>query len=372
MILSFCLFMKDSGVSRDERVRPFLIDSGSESEPIFVKMNSDIYDVRRTEAILGLKGGLCPFYKIPGSKGGCNHCSLPTYSSGHFDIEAFRSQVDSSFDRLENISGVDKVKSMSMYNGGSAFNPNEISREGLFYYFSKIVEAKDKGVLPLLNRVSIESRDVFVNSDLVKKSIDVLDGLKLEVAFGFESLDERVRNGDFDNSRGKVGLNKRINIDRFEKAVGCVADLGGEARFYTMMGSVPWLGREGSVEDAVETVGYLRELSVSNGIPTFIHFNPMYAAKGSVLYDIWQSAFLEGGSLPGALDVVRALERIDKGVSKIGEDDFYIYLGLDSEELGDLDSSLNDFHDVFVNFNRNQDMGTLIDFRNKFTRGKMI
>lgn len=368
MILSFCLFMKDSGVSRDERVRPFLIDSGSKLEPIFAEVNSDIYDIRRKEAVLVLGGGLCPFYKIPGDKRGCNHCSLPTYSLGRFDLELFKSQVDFSFDKLENIPDSGKIKSISMYNAGSAFNPKEISREGLFYFFSKASEAKNS--LPFLDRVSVESRDIFVNSRLVRDSIDALDGLKLEVAFGFESLDERVRNGDADNSRGMIGLDKRVYISRFEDAVGCVAGLGGDARFYVMMGPVPWLGREGSIEDAVNTVGYLRELTVVNKIPTFIHFNPMYAAKGSVLYDVWQDAFLkEGKSLPGALDVVSALEKIDSEVSKIGKDDFYVYLGLDSEELGDLGFGFENFHDAFMKFNRNQDMRALVGFRDEFVRG---
>ncbi len=362
-------------MKRVDKVRPFLVDSDLDLEvPLSASVNFDTYDIRRNEGIVELKGGLCPYFRIPkaGEKG-CNHCSLPTYSTGHsVDAKFLKMQIDSALGSLQDALGSRDIKTLSMYNGGSAFNPGEIPREALFYFFERAAKYRDKKVFPVLDKVSIESREAFVNSDLLGRSVDALDGITLEVALGFESYNEEIRNGDFDNSGGRIGLNKRIDIWEFERAVGSIGEVGAEAKFYVMMGAVPWLDKKESAEDVLNSVKYLHNLSISKGIPTFIHLNPMYTAKGSALYDVWNEAYSKGKSLPNCWDVVRVLEKIDSGVAKFGSGNIYVYLGLDSEGLDEFSSSEHDgdkSREALIEFNKTQDLESLVCFIDDFEVG---
>ena len=336
------------------------------SLPFGVYLNSNIYELRRNEGIVELRGGRCPYFKLSGlEKKGCNHCSLPIYSSEKkVSTDLLKKQIDNSFVELRNISGSENIKSLSMYNGGSAFDSSEISREALFYLFSEAVKYRDKNVFPKLNRISVESRESFVEDGLLEKSVKILEDITLEVGFGLESVNDRIRNGDVDNYRGLIGLNKGISIKDFEEAVDIVSGVGAQCKFYVMMQPVPWLSKKESIIDVVNTVGYLHNISQSKNMPTFIHLNPMYAAKGSVLYDVWQNAFLEGKSLPDWQEVVDSLEVIDSNVAKLNSDEIYIYLGLDSEGLGENENRFNKRE--LIQFNKDQRLGTLIFLRNIF------
>lgn len=336
--------------------------------PYFADLNEDIYTIRRSEGIIGLSAGRCPYFGVSGVKSGCNHCSLPIYSAGKVvSSDLLKFEIDSAFEMLRDIPGSSNIRSISMYNAGSAFNKNEFPRDALFHFFSKISGHRDEGVFPYLDRVSVESRETFVDSDLLKRAIDCLDGVGLEVAFGLESLDDRVRNGDADNSRGMIGLNKRSSIEGFESAVGDVFGVGADARFYVMMGSVPWLG-ERMVDDVLDTVDYLHGICSDAGVPTFIHLNPMYAARGSVLCDVWNEAILEGNRLPGFSDVVGVLEGINDEIDWLGFDNLYVCLGLSDEGLSDAERFGDEELAALKSFNRNQDLGALVEFRD-FGRG---
>ncbi|MBS3087946.1 hypothetical protein J4226_05110 [Candidatus Pacearchaeota archaeon] len=342
--------------------------------PLFVEVNSNSYDARRVEGVVGLKGGLCPYFRTSQINGkGCNHCRLPSYSVGRVVSEgSLVAQIDYAFEKFGDSFEALGIKTISMYNGGSAFNQKEIPRGALFYLFSEAVRHRDIGVFPNLKKVSVESREVFVEPNLLRKSVEVLDGLTLEVALGYESSDERVRNGDYDNSLGRIGLNKKIDVLDFERAVGCISDALAEVKFYVMMGAVPWLSRREMVDDVLNTVDYLHGLSKSCGMPTFIHLNPMYVAKGSALYGPWKEAYSNGKNLPNGFDVVTALEKIDSCVVRLGSDKVGFYLGLDSEGLGCKEFGEfcdEDFKKAFVNFNKTQDLESLVRFRDEKVGG---
>jgi len=273
-------------------------------EPLFVDVNLNTFKSRRDELVVGIKGGVCQYFL---KRGGCNHCALPSLVGGEVDLDSVEIQMNSFFERATNLPG--KFRTISMYNGGSAFNPLEIPREALFGFFKRAFFEKRSGGLSYLERVSIESRESFVSSEVLRESVRALGGLKLEVAMGLESYDERIRNGDR--------------------------------------------------EDVLSSVSYLHEICSSKKVGTFIHLNPMYAAKGSVLDGVWKESKGGGFSLPGFGDVVGALKRIDSEVARIGKDGFNIYLGLSSEGLGELNFSKEELLRL-SSFNRYQNLEGLL------------
>ena len=141
------------------------------SRPIFTKVNYDTFEMRRPEGVVGIRGGICPYY------GSCNHCSLPSYSDDKVGSEDIKRQINCAFDDF--VRKEKGIKVLSMYNAGSAFNEKEIPSGILDYFFNETFRLKKEGIFPYLEKVSVESREGFISRDRIGRSVDLLGDLKL-------------------------------------------------------------------------------------------------------------------------------------------------------------------------------------------------
>ncbi len=102
-----------------------------------------------------------------------------------------------------------------------------------------------------------------------------------------------------------------------------------------------------------------------------IHLNPTYAAINTPLHEVWNHAYKEGTKLPTYWELIDALLAINTKVRKIGagKGELPIYLGIDAEGLDQIKFGNNDQSDsviepALINFNRTQDLESLLRLRN--------
>ena len=248
--------MAENRIDYDVIKRLLLAPDADLTQPIATKLITNTNSTRAPEGILELRGGICPFYsQIPYNRErglGCNHCDLPAYSAGKpVDAQLIMQQIDTGLAQLIGMEDGRDMKVFSMFNGGSGLNPQEIPKEALFYLLKKSRRYHDDGTLPKLERVSIETREGFVRRDYIDEIVNTISPLKFEGALGYESHNPDVRNGDTDNSNGRIGLNKHIRQVIFERAIHILGEAGADAKSYVMLGAVPWLRGEEKIQDVV-------------------------------------------------------------------------------------------------------------------------
>jgi radical SAM enzyme (TIGR01210 family) len=239
----------------------------------------------------------------------CSFCSLPSLSAGKHSISSdeIKAQVDfivAQYD-AEKIACIEKV---SVYNSGSVLDQRTLPTDALWHLFERVA------AFPRLKLVSLESRAEFVEAWEIEGIKERLQGVELEIAVGYETHDERIRNKVL-----KKGLGERAFIGLCE----LLAHRKARLKAYVMVKPDAVLSESEGVDEAVRTLLFLDETGDRLGLRVTAHLNPTYVAKGSLLEKEFNG---QGYTPPRLWSVVEILHRVrDRGLP--------IQIGLETEGL---------------------------------------
>ena len=151
---------------------------------------------------------------------------------------------------------------------------------------------------PRLKLVSLESRAEFVEGWELEGLKQRLGAAALEVAVGYETHDERIRNRVL-----KKGLSDR----RFHDLCALCAEKGVRLKAYVMVKPDVSLSEKEAVDEAVRTLIFIGEIGDRLGLRVTAHLNPTYVARGSQL----EKEFRDQGYKPPRLwSVVEIIQRV--------------------------------------------------------------
>ncbi len=134
--------------------------------------------------------------------------------------------------------------SLSIYNGGSFFNEEEIPLEVQEEICAEVEKHSS------IEQLIVESRPEFVTNDKIKLFTSLLKRKKLRVAIGLEAVSDYVRN---------VCINKGFSTDDYERAMEILEKNGAELSTYVFLKPI-YLSEQESIEEAVRTVRYALSL----------------------------------------------------------------------------------------------------------------
>lgn len=199
----------------------------------------------------------------------CTFCSLPALSAGDEDVSAadIRAQVDLCFDETSPAQKRD-MRRLSLYNSGSILDQRTLPTGVLEHLFGRLPE------LPALEEVCLDTRAEFVEDWELDELISRLGGRRLTLAVGYETVDERIRNGL---------LKKGLAEPAFQELCALLAAKGATLKAYVMVKPDPSLSETEAVDEAARTLRHVAETGRRLKLSVEAHLNPTYVARGSAL-----------------------------------------------------------------------------------------
>jgi radical SAM enzyme (TIGR01210 family) len=218
-----------------------------------------------------------------------------------------RAQVDRALEAVprRKLAAVERV---SVFNSGSVLDQRTLPTSALWHLFDRLSK------LPNLKLVSLDTRAEFVEGWELDGLLRRLGRIGLEVAVGYETQNERIRNRVL-----RKGLSERT----FRDLCAMLASKGVRLKAYVMVKPDPSMTEREGVEEAVRTLRRIAALRRRSGLAVCAHLNPTYVAKGSKLEREFRSKHYSPPRLWSVVDII--LRMAGAGLS--------IQVGLDTEGL---------------------------------------
>lgn len=240
--------------------------------------------------------------------GACSFCSLPELSAKDAAVpeEDVKAQVDAVL-AAHAPELLARVRRVAVFNSGSVLDQRTLATGALLHLFERLRE------LPSLETVCLDTRAQYVEAAELDALLARLSGRSLELAVGYETQDERIRNGI---------LRKGLSEGTFQALCALLASKRVKLKAYVMVKPDVALPDDG-VPEAVRTLEHLAATAERHGLEVSAHLNPTYVARGSAL----EKEFREQGYTPPRLwsvvDILLAVE--GRGL--------LVQVGLDDETL---------------------------------------
>ena len=275
----------------------------------------------------------------------CLSCNLPSECS--LSKVGFR-EVIHQIDYLMTLPAITvrapDIRKIILSNNGSVLDEQTLSSTALMYFVTQInLQWTHVRCFSLETRVDyVDTAELEWMSRALKDTDPPGD---LELAIGFESFDDTIRNG---------ALIKGLEKEDFEKLVKRMARYHFRLKCYMMQKPVPGMMDKEALADIKDAIDYFSDLHEKHGVRINMHLNPTYVARGTQL----EEAFKAGKYTPPLLqDVIRAVRHAEgKGIS--------VYVGLYDEGLAAVGGSfIRPGDEALVakleQFNRTGDFGVL-------------
>ncbi len=257
----------------------------------------------------------------------CEGCNLPSKMSiNHVNFKDTMKQVDVLFHNILEETQKKSLQKIIISNNGSILDEATFSTTTLIYLISKI-----NMECPQVKVVTLETRPEYVEIEELEVLSRVLhegaNSTSLELAIGFESFDETIRNEKF---------KKGLSLDAVEQIATDISAINqrisqryGEKqspiklKTYFMLKPVVEMTNEEALLDIKNGIDFLHGLSNKFGFKINMHLNPTYVAKGTLL----EKHFNENKYTPPTMQ--QTVEAVLQGENK----NISIFVGLNDEGL---------------------------------------
>lgn len=239
----------------------------------------------------------------------CSFCALPLLSALDEEVSAadIKAQIDFAAAACPEAERA-AMRRVTVFNSGSTVDQRTLPTEALWYLFDKLA------AFPALAEVCLDTRAEFVEDWELEGIQARLGGRRLTLAVGYETVDERIRNGV---------LNKGLSEETFQKTAELLAAKGVRLKAYVLVKPDAELSETEAVDEAAATLEHLRATGRRLGLEVEAHLNPTYVARGSRLEEEFRAKEYRPPRLWSVVDIILRME--GKGLP--------IHVGLRTEGL---------------------------------------
>ncbi|MFA4991891.1 MAG: archaeosine biosynthesis radical SAM protein RaSEA [Candidatus Omnitrophota bacterium] len=234
-------------------------------------------------ATLLLPGKGCSWAKD--KSGGCTMCGFKNALSSLGIDRIFN---DDEIARLFELGWSSLVKkqprALNIYNGGSFFNDEEISRR-----VQDMVIEKARGNIDL-EILLVESRPEYINPIRIQEITARLKPKKLKIGIGLESVTDRVRN-DY--------INKGMSKESYEGAIKTAKLSGARILTYVLIKPL-YLSEKEAVEEAIKTARYAFDTGSDE-----VSFEASCIQKGTRMEELYRQGKYRPPWLWSMIEVIR-------------------------------------------------------------------
>lgn len=237
----------ENAIAPEERVRRTLEVFGGSPHSSRVEWNPELRRLSTT-AIAIVPGGCYWARKRmhDGEYRGCSYCNFEPVIDAVTEGVPFRGEdhVSMVANALREVGeGAEKI---CVFTGGS-FAPRDIPLEGLLGMARLVAEH------PTAKHMLVESRPELLTTEFLGEIKGVLrPDQVLEVAIGFETQDDRIRNG-----RPGLGLNKGMSRKMFERGVCAIVESGCIPTAYVMLKPYEGMTEAAGLAECIRTIQYV-------------------------------------------------------------------------------------------------------------------
>ena len=198
--------------------------------------------------------------------GGCTMCGF--YCATSHGKKISENEYISQFNSILNTIDLNDYPIVCIYNDGNIFNENELPITALEKICKLITKYKK------VKKVVLESRIEYVTEDRVRRIKKSIDGKNLEIAFGFETSNQKIMN---------LCINKGFSLNQFDYFCSRMRNVGVSIRPLLLL-KPPFLTEGESIADVLSTVDYL----FSKGI-NYIDLEITTVERHTVVHELWMN-----------------------------------------------------------------------------------
>ena len=201
-------------------------------------------------------------------KGGCSMCGyIQDASIEKVDDDIVINQFNNALEnKLSLIEKDDNNYILKIFNSGSFFDDNEISKNARKEIYDRISELKK------IKEVVVESRVEFITPNKLEEIEKTLKNKHVEIGIGLESVDDHVRN---------QYINKGLKLENFEEVVEECKQFKIGIRAYLLF-KPPFLNEMSAIDDCSSSIRYCIDLGINT-----ISVNPINIQTGSLVEYLW-------------------------------------------------------------------------------------
>lgn len=272
-------------------------------------------------------------YALKG-KGPCTMCNYWIQHSknvtGEEIIQQFKTELSKYDFSKENI------QLLNIYNSGSFLNDTEIP------------DSEQKEILkiandiPQIKKILVESRPEHITTRKLKEYKKIIPDKKLEITIGLESFNDKVRE--------KI-INKGFSLKDFERAASSIANEKIDLGVYVTLKPL-YLTEKESIEDAINTIKYIKLLAKKLRVNATIHLEPVIVKSPSPTYSLWKKCKYSPVKLWSVIEVLK----------QSFSPKLHIHIGLNDEGMNfkqlpyNCDRCSADVIEAIEKFNKKQDL----------------
>ena len=277
------------------------------------------------------------------NKNGCTMCNFAEYANPEIRGENLEAQHDQALGLLEE----GKFEHFDLATLGNFYNDKEISPETRRRLLSRTA------AIPTVKRVLTESRRGYLTVEKLKEAKSCLrEDQILELAFGYESSNPKIRNGI---------LNKGVPEEHLDESIQMCQEAGVDFVAYVLI-KPHGLSEGEAIIDAVDTAIHVLEKAERCGVYARIAFEPVFVVRDKPI----ERLFLSGDYKPPKLwSVVEVLAQTTK---RLGKSEGKLFVGLSDENLSGNRQTSNcgvcdkEVANTVQQFNSDQDASKLKSF----------
>jgi radical SAM enzyme (TIGR01210 family) len=237
--------------------------------------------------VLFMRGTGCTWVS---QTGGCTFC-------GFWDATNFGDKIEDA-DNMAQVLNVinddsvdfDHYPIICLYNDGSMLVEDEISFQAVLDICEMLAKR------PHVRRIVLEAKIVDVTEDKISRLTRVMNSKELEVAMGFESADEVVRD---------LCINKTFSDAVFRSKMKILSD-HGVSFVPLVMVKPPFLTEAQAIRDVVNTLQYLEEFNLQR-----IDLELATVEEHTIVYDLWQHGLYTTPRLWSVIEILKQRDRLN-------------------------------------------------------------
>lgn len=178
-------------------------------------------------------------------------------------INQFNYALDNKIEEIENDTN-DYV--LKIFNSGSFFDDNEVSKEVRSHIYKKVSE------ISKIKEFTVETRVEFIKKNVLNEMLKSLKNKYIELGIGLETVDDHIRNNY---------INKNLLFNDFLKVVKLCHEMNIGIKAYLLF-KPPFLNEQAAIDDCVNSIKTL----INHKINT-ISINPCNIQKNSLVEYLW-------------------------------------------------------------------------------------
>lgn len=219
--------------------------------------------------------------------GGCTMCGFYCATSGgkRVSTDEYLFQVNTILDKID----LNDYPIVCIYNDGNIFNEKEMSIKTLENICGLINKYKD------VKKVVLESRLEYVIVEKVRKIKKILNKKQIEIAFGFESINQTIMN---------LCINKGFSLMRFNTFYDSMKNIRVNIKPLLLL-KPPFLTESESIDDVLSTIRYLSLKGIK-----YVDLEATTVQKNTVLYALWKNNFYRPPWLWSIVDILLRYRKI--------------------------------------------------------------